>query len=402
MPYSCASIAALALLTAQGESGAVSVLPNLATELSGKADILARSGSAALGEDGLYGDLALAFEAESITQAGLRWGASVSLRVQRDSGRRGLARQVGNCPPGFEDCPSTDGRAPAGLFTGFHSVARLDPAGIVAELEEANLFLKTGLWEARIGRGPGAARLEAEALPGAFRLARADTAPIDPEGLALVQTANTLSTNSAKLTVRSRRLVGFRVSASYTPQAESCGVDVCRLASRPGGPVSAEIDNVFEAGLSFDRRFRGSGRHWTLAVTAGRGEASGPLANAFEDPWAVSARAVVRQGDLSAGFAVLQSNDGVAEGDYRAIAASAAIEHGAWLTALEFGHGESELVHAEGWTLQLGSSRLFENGALAGFGLRHGETSRPVSGPGGRLVDVRATTSFFVEAGLRF
>lgn len=367
-----------------------------------KADAVARLGSETGREQGLLGDVTLEIGAESITEGGLRFGAAGTVRAQADEGRRGFARQVGDCPGVLADCPATEGRGLAGLLTGLHSVPGLDTEAVDLAVEAAYLYVKTGFFEVRLGRGPGAAVLEADPLPGAFRLTRADGSLVDPEGLALARTANTLSTNSAKMLIQSRRLAGFRASASYTPRADHCGVDVCRPDTGPQGPVFAEVENVAEAGLSFDHRFRASGQRWTASITAGRGEAAGPFAAAFEDPWAASARLVWSRGPVSAGLGALLSNDGVQDGDYRAWSASASYERGAWLSAIEWAAADSDLVSGTGWTLQLGASRLFENGAVAGFGLRHGEQTAPEGPAAARRRDTRARSSVFIETGLRF
>lgn len=367
-----------------------------------KADAVVRLGGETGRGESLLADLDATVSAETITESGRRFGAVLGLRAQRDPQRRGMARRTGDCPPALADCPDTDGLAQAGLLTGFHGGGDLETNAVRAELETAYLYVKTGLFEVRAGRGEGAAMIEAEPVPGAFRLVRADGPLVDPDGIALASTRNDLSTNSAKLTVQTRRLVGFRAAASFTPRADLCGVDACRLESRPGGPAVAEIEHVAEAGVSFDHLFRSSQIRWSGALTASRGEVSGPLAAAFEDPWALGARAGWARGDWSAGLAVLQSNDGLDGGRYTAWSASAAYEQGAWLTALEWAAADSDAFHASGWTVQLGTSRLFDNGALAGFGVRHGEQSVPEVESGARISREQAVTALFAEAGLRF
>lgn len=367
-----------------------------------KADTVVRLGTGTDRSQAVLADVSLGLEAEHITEAGWRLGAAASLRAQNDSARRGFARRAGDCPPARAGCPSTQGRGLAGALTGLHAVAGPDADTARGEVEAAYLFVKAPRFEVRLGRGPGAAAIEAEPLPGAFRLMRADAGLVDPEGLSLASTANTLSTNSAKIVVQSRRLIGFRASASYTPQAQSCGVDVCRPETGAAGPVFAEVENVLEGALSFDHRFRASGQRWTASLTASAGEAAGPFAARFEDPWVASARVIWSRGPLSAGLGALVSNDGVEDGDYRALSASLAWERGPWLTALEWAGGDSDLVHAQGWTLQLGSSRLFENGAVAGIGLRHGEETVPAVHGAQRVSDTGSASTLFVEAGLRF
>lgn len=391
-----ATVFAASVLTQPAPANALEITASL------KADAVVRLGTETDRSQAVLADVSLGLEAEHITQDGWRLGAVASLRAQHDSARRGFARQAGDCPPALADCPSTHGRGLSGALTGLHAVGGLDADTGRGEVEAAYLFVRAPRFELRLGRGPGAAAIEAEPLPGAFRLMRADAGLVDPEGFALASTANTLSTNSAKIVVQSRRLLGFRASASYTPQAQSCGVDVCRPETGAAGPVFAEVENVLEGALSFDHRFRSSGQRWTASLAASAGEAGGPFAAGFEDPWAASARVIWSRGALSAGLGALVSNDGVEDGDYRALSASLAWERGPWLTALEWAGADSDLVHAQGWTLQLGSSRLFENGAVAGVGLRHGEETVPAVHGVQRASDTRSASTLFVEAGLRF
>ncbi|WP_158272033.1 porin [Marinicauda salina] len=364
-------------------------------------DALAAAGDVDAAETGPYADLDLDLELEAVTRGGLRWGAAFGVRARRGDGRRGFARPVGDCPVTVAGCPAIGGRTPAGAATGLHAAPVLDAGDPRIALDEAAAFVKGGWGEIRIGRGPGAAALEAAPGPGAFRLARADGPLIDATGLALADTTDRLSGAAAKITARTRRLAGFRASASWTPEADWCGVDVCRLDGRDAVATPA-VENVREVGVSFDRRFRSSGRRWTLSAGYAAGEVAGPLASAFADPWSVSARASLEAGPAAIGVSWLKTNDGFEDGDYEAWAASASIERGAWLAALEFAAGDSDFLDAEGWSVQLGASRLFESGLLLGVGLARAEQTAPVAGPGGIVGADADAVIGFVETGWRF
>lgn len=352
------------------------------------------------------GDVSLDIAGERIDSAGRRYGLAATVRAQADSERRGLARQVTPCAVQTEACSSLPGPAQAGLLTGLHRADLFDDGDSRVALESAYAYIKLAYFDVRVGRGEGAARLEADPLPGAFRLMRADGPRVDPGGLSIADTANTLSTNSAKLTVQSRRLAGLRASLSYTPEADDCGLDVCRPGPDRAGLAIGEVDDVIEAGLSFDHRFRTSGQRWTLALSASQGRASGEFAANHEDPWAVGARATWSKGPVSLGAAWLSSNDGVDDGRYTSWAGSAAYETGPWLSALELSWARSDLVEAQGWTAQIGSSRVFDTGFVAGAGVRHSEldvdpgpANAGFAAASGRLT---AGTLVFAEAGLRF
>ena len=344
------------------------------------ADFLLALGGDEAREDAPFADIALRLNAEAIRRDGVRYGLRVEQRVQRDNGRRGLARAVA----GANTAP--------GLLTGL-SRGSFDPAGARARLESAELFLKHAWVEAALGRGPGAGAREAIALPGAFRLMRADGAPVDSTGLLFADTLDRLSGSALKISVQSRRLAGFRASASFAPQADICGVDACSA----GAGVS---EHVAEFAVSFDRRLRRSGVRWAGSASASRGEASprvrAPVApGVLADPYAVAIRALREQGGLAVALGWLRSNDGLAQGRYEALSASASYEAGDWLFALEAAHAQAEPSGVDGWSAQIGASRILGDGALVGVGLVHAEEDAR-SGPS------RRATQLFVETGLRF
>jgi hypothetical protein len=380
------------------------LFPDIAFDIAGEADLMV-SAPAPAPDEGVsapYGDIHLRASAERIAPGGTRYGVRLGGRIQRDSGRRGIAQRVGDCPAGGDGCASVAGLAAVGTVTGLHAAPGIGPAGPRAGVETAELYALHGWGELRAGLGEGAARLEADPLPGAFRLARADAGLVDPTGLAFGSTANTLSGHALKLTARSRRIVGFRAALSYTPDADACGVEACRLRPDPDALASAGARHVIEAGLSFNHRFRTSGQRWTASVTGARGEASGPFAASFQDPWAISARAAWQNGGLTLGAGALTSNDGLAGGRYEALSASASYEFGDWLAAGELSRARSGHFGARGTVAQAGLSRVLANGALIGVGIQRAER-RQRAGEGlpgaGQTLD---GTHVFAEAGLRF
>ncbi|MEO1039064.1 MAG: hypothetical protein AAFX09_05915 [Pseudomonadota bacterium] len=365
----------------QGSSDLLADAPSLgpfSIQIQADADVLLALGDGEAREDAPYADISVRIEAEAINQDGLRYGARLSPRIQRDNGRRGLARAVAGAP------------TQPGLLSGL-SRGEFDPASVRGGVETAELFIKTGWGEAVLGVGDGAARLEAAELPGAFRLMRADGALADSTGLMLVDTAHGLSGRAAKLTVRSRRLIGFRASASFTPQADLCGVDACAAGS-------GLAERVAELALSFDRRLRSTGARWAASVAMSAGEASprfDPATDALDDPVVLSVRLVRERNGVSAGLGWLRSNDGLAEGRYEALSAALAYERGDWLYAFEAARGEAEPSGLDGWSIQLGASRLLAGGALIGIGVVHAEEAA-------RGASSRSTTQLFLETGLRF
>jgi hypothetical protein len=371
-------------------------------DMAGEADLLVSAPAPDTGASAPYGDIHLRASAERIAQGGTRYGVRLGGRIQRDSGRRGIAQQVGDCSAIADGCASGAGLPAVGTMTGLHAAPGISSAGPRAGVETAEVYALHGWGELRAGLGEGAARLEADPLPGAFRLARADAGLADPTGLAFGSTANTLSGHALKLTARSRRIAGFRASLSYTPDADACGVEACRLRPDPEAFASAGARHVIEAGLSFNHRFRASGQRWIASVTGTRGDASGPFAASFEDPWAVSARAAWQNGAVTLGAGALASNDGLAGGRYEALAVSASYEFGDWLAAGELSRARSGHFGARGTVAQAGLSRLLANGALIGAGIQHAERRQRAGTGLPRDSQTLEGTHVFVEAGLRF
>lgn len=389
-------------LSAPAHASGAGALPDIDIDISGAMDAVAAtaSGDAARASPFARGEINLGLE--HIREDGLRLGLSLGLVAGADSGRRGLSQGVGECPPALAECNALGGLAPVGLYSGLFAAADPDPAGARLALETAHVYVRAPYWEARLGYGPGAAALESEALPGALRLMRADGPLADPSGRNLASTLNTLSAHAPKLVVRSRRLAGFRLSGSYTPDGDVCGVSVCRVSPDPGVFASASPSRIVEAGVSFDYRFPVSGIRWRAYITGAQGEADGPFADEFDDPWVYSAGVQAARGSFAFGAAALVSNDGFAGARYRAEAASISYERGDWLFSAEVSQGQSTLVHARSQSILAAASRYFDPGIILGFGVSHTDGHVATPGMAGRARANRSGTQAFVELGLRF
>lgn len=376
--------------------------PVLDMDVSGEIDWVAASASRNAPRSGPYGDARFTLSGEHIRDDGVRIGLVLGVRARNDSGRRGTARPAGDCPPGLDDCPVAGGLAPAGLFSGLYAASVMDAAGPRAGLETASVYVRAQLWEAELGYGAGAAVQEATALPGAMRLMRADGPLVDPSGRNFVSTANTLSGHAPKLTVRSRRLIGLRFAASYTPDGDACLVTVCRLSPVPGALAAASPEHIVEGAVSFEHRFAQSGTRWRAFVTAAHGSVTGEFASGYRDPWVVSGGVQREQGAWAVGASALASNDGFAGARYRAQAVSASYERGDWLFSAELGQAQSSLVHARSRSALIAASRYFETGFVLGFGWSHTEAVLPLPDGPVRARARDAGSQVFLEAGLRF
>ncbi|MGP1275276.1 MAG: porin [Caulobacterales bacterium] len=396
-----APISPLALFTSSTQAQALRYGDSLETELTFGADLLFAPGDSS-GRAGLLGEVRFGLNTQHTFDNLDRIGFVGGLVLRRDAGSAGFARSVGNCPPALAGCPSAGGLVPAGAFTGFVAGPGVEGDDPALAIETAYLYWRGGFAEVRGGYGPGAASLETEDLPGAFWLMRADGPRVDASGLNLASTTNTLSGYAPKIVVRSVRLAGFRLAASYTPDANICGASYCRPQGVPGLFAGADVGDVAELGLSFDHRFRASGVRWTAGLGLAHGQAANAGNGFYEDPWAVSARIVRVQGPWSAGFSALVSNDGAPDSRYRAESVSLAYERGDWLFSIEASRARAGLADARSETIQAGVSRYFEPGFIIGAGVSHSEADFAAPGAGGPRRESDSDTRAFIEAGLRF
>ncbi len=352
-------------------------------------DLVLASHSAAA-QSGPYGAVSLRWSADAVRASGLRWGLDVAGEALTGDGRRGLARHLSGCPA----CPQApDGRALAGLVTGLSGDTGGAPASGQAGLSEASLWVQTGFVRLRAGVSEGAAGQERPDMPGTLRTLRADGGLIDPTGLALTDTGLSLAGPAPGVSIQTRRLIGLRATASYTPDADWRSVGRARAA----GPdrVTAEVRDVWALGASFDRRSPQTGVRWRAYAGAETGRVTGPDAALMRDPWTVSARLSRARGDVSLGLAWLKTNDGLPGADYEALSASAAAERGDWLLSAEAGTARVGLAGREGRTFQLSASRLVGDHAVIGLAAGLGEET------GAGLQD-RRRARLALEAGLRF
>ena len=394
------SISVLTSPAALAQAGGL--LDGFETRVETSADIVMVPGTTDAARNGPYGEIRLALSSGRVLESLNRIGFASELVLRRDSGRAGLAQTVGDCPPAVTGCASTGGAVPVGAFTGFAAAPGISGDNPAIALETAYVYWSGGYGEVRAGFGPGAAALESEAMPGAFWLMRADSTRSDPLGLNLASTANTLSGHAPKITVRSVRLAGFRVAASFTPDGDVCGASYCRPQRQPGLLAAASVRNIAELGASFDHRFASSGVRWTAGIGLAHGQAHGADGVFFNDPWAVSARIVRSQGGWKAGISTLASNDGVSGTGYRAHSASLSYETGDWLFSAEASSARASLADATSRTVMAGVSRYFSPGIILGLGITHTDADLADVSGGARTTLNTARTRVFMEAGLRF
>ena len=368
------------------------------------------AGNDAAPASALLADLDAELKLENYTQSGRRWGFVLGARLEHDSGRRGWGGQVGDCPAGMADCAAIlVGGVPQAVrsaSSGFQSAVSDHDDDTRVALQSAYGYLDIGWGELRLGYGAGAADLDAETGPTAFRLSRADSGRVDLTGLSGARTRNLGSGNSPKLAFRSIALgqastIGsLRLAASFTPRVRDCGVDACAWQAGPAGLLSPVFDDVWELGGRYEVRRGENEFSFSLGLSEGA-EATG-LAG-FDGISTRDAGFRWTRGSLSAGARWLRSNNGVAaDGAYEAWSVSAAIEQGPWLTALELARFSDDLVHVDGQTAQFSASRLVGERWVIGGGVQAASRDDPVITPLGRD-EIRLTGSaLFIELGWQF
>ncbi len=355
-------------------------------------------------------DLDAELQLETYTDSGRRWGFVLGGRVEQDSGRRAWGGRVGDCPPGLADCASTSvagtARAVRAGSSGFQSATAgaSDPTRVA--LQSGYGYVDIGWGELRAGYGSGAAVLDAERGPTAFRLSRADGGRVDLTGLSGARTINLSSGYSPKLVFHSIALgqastIGsFRLATSFTPRVRDCGVDHCAWGDGPAGLVSPVFDDVWEIGARYEIRRGDNAFAFSLGASEGS-EATG-LAG-FSGISTRDAGFSWSRGAMSAGARWLRSNNGIAaDGSYEAWSISTAWEQGPWLTSLELARFSDDLVHVDGKTVQLSSSRLVGERWVVGGGVQASTRDDPVLTPAGRDEIRLEGAAIFAELGWQF
>jgi hypothetical protein len=368
------------------------------------------AGSDRLVDESFLADAQAGFELESYTEQNVRWGLVVQMRAELDSGRRGWGGRSGDCPPGIGDCPSVfDGVSDRPLMAATSGLHTAGPAG--AEdwrfaTQAAYVFVDTGWGDVRLGYGSGAADLDAEKGPTAFRLARADGGRVDLTGLSGARTRNLTSGFSPKLSFRSIELgqvstVGLgRLSVSYTPEVRDCGVDFCAQEYGPAGLLSPLSDNVWEIGAHYAVH-RGDNE---FALSLGISRSSDATGRAgFEGVSTEDIGLSWRNGSFSAGLRGLTSNNGVSGSlGYQAWSGSVGYEAGPWISVIEYASFSDDLAHTDGETLQMSASRFVGDHWIMGLGVQKSRRDEPYTTGLGRVMVEREATAAFVELGWQF
>ncbi|QNL20040.1 hypothetical protein HXX25_12305 [Hyphobacterium sp. CCMP332] len=356
-------------------------------------DLSLRTDAALVFASGSYGgnvlaDLDARIEWEAISDNGWRWGLEAGLHAQSDIARDGFANAAGPVLTSPRRSLATGRYRGGAAETGRKAIAA----------ERFNIFLKAGWGEWRLGLTPGAAQVEAINLPTGSAFVRLDGGPLGLGRQVMTRTANTGAGFGPSIVYSTPRIIGLRASASFAPQARYCAVDICLSAAIAGGAGSASLENVFEAGVSFDHTF----------ATAGQIEAAlnfvtaDPLSVAFSDAYsAVGAELRWSRDGLSIGASGLWSDNAVSGGDYQALTLAARYDRGDWSYGAEWAASEDDYLQESETAAQLTLSRLVGDQFTVTFGLHSTERDFAIPTVQGIVNNTENGTGAFFEVTFR-
>jgi len=299
------------------------------------------------------GEASLNATAETVLDNGVRLRGRFALRVQKDHPQR----------PGGSGGFGTDINAVPGAFSGVSDgpVPQGEGDDLRARLETAYFQIDGGYGEMRIGKDSGVAARFHEGAPDILSHARGDTSLLDPTGLSSVRTRHDLTGPSAKISYATPRLLGVRAGMSFTPEADSDGLDRRPAA---GGALSApEIRNALELALNATRTLRDSGLRFDAAVSWSSAEVGPRFGVApYTDVETFSGGLKVERDNWSGGLSSLSSNNGLGNGDYTAW--NVGLMREGDLLDLSFTYGEAEDKNADlnGTSWRLGVGKDFDSG----------------------------------------
>ncbi len=309
-------------------------------------------------------------EKDAYLDNGTKIGAVIELRAESPAGQR----------PGFsgnfrvQDDTGFGLRAPA---TGIAlSDNRTDSEGR-ASFEQAYVYAKNPWGEVSLGRDQGAAaRLDARA-PKVLNYAHATSPTIDLSGASIVRSRNDVTGPSAKITYVTPRILGLRAGGSYTPKAEARGLDFDNGATAPG-LENADLENVFEAALSFDHVFRSDLTRVRVGLTSTIAEPSS-VNPVFKDYTAWGAGLEVEKGNLATGIRYLHSNNAVDNGAYEAVEAGLVYYFEDWTVGAEIGAAQDDLLNIDGSVWSLSAKRNVSPNISLGFAYTDTRTSGSIN-----------------------
>jgi hypothetical protein len=333
--------------------------------------------------DGLLGSGSLVVTRSDTFENGLTLAWRGELLVSRDAAARpGFAGVLGDCPAAAALCPRiADGAgflSPVSPATGLAVDGGPVDEDVFATLEGASLSISGPWGEGIIGVDSGvAAQLDARA-PNLLQGVSAISPALDPTGLVVTRARNDVAGRSFKASYMTPRWIGFRLGASFTPKADQRGADFDPDFGG-AGLAKAELENIWEGAISFDRRFQPSRLRVRAAATYSRADSSSGFA-AFGDYEAWGAGFELEQGGWTGGLRWLSSNNAwnSGDGDYEAWEAGLAHQGENWRFGIEAGWSDDRLNGLEGASWLVGATRNINERVALGLAWISAEAELPV------------------------
>jgi hypothetical protein len=328
-------------------------------------------------------DGAVVVTREDVLDGGLVLTWRGEARVQRDAANRPtFAGVFASCDASLAPCPRTSSgtafASPVSPVTGLAAGGIPEDSDWTAAIEGASLSVAGGWGEGVFGLDSGvASRLDARP-PRVLEEVSAASSSLDPTGLAVTRARNDVTGPSPKISYMTPRLLGLRLGASWTPEANLKSVDFDPRFDGPG-LASAELENVWEGALSFARQFPQAGVRIRAAVTATRAD-SGSRFTEFGHYEAYGAGLEVEKGPWTFGTRWLGSDNAWRPGGagYEAWEVGLVRQGETWRFGVEGGRSKDKLTGIEGSSWLVGVSRKINSSLRAGIGWMNGQADLPI------------------------
>jgi hypothetical protein len=294
----------------------------------------------------LRGTFAANFVLENGAEIGLRTSGGIDRDAPSRTGFSGVTGP-GQAVPG----------AP-GAFTGLARGPAAEDIGPRARAETAYIYIDGGYGEWRAGLDEGAARRFYEGAPSLFRRAGLANPALDPSGLQMVRTDHDLTGPSLKMSYATPRILGARVGVSFTPEANTSGLDRDPVRGLAGSP-SPDIENALEFAVNLSRRLPRSGVRLRAGAAwsgADASDLSRPGVYDRLETW--SAGGSAEFSSFAFGASYLSSNNGLAaSGGYEALSGGLRVTSGDYDIGLEAARASDDALRAESDTVRFAIGR---------------------------------------------